>query len=165
MSTTQDREVLVRSLVVAGWLSYTAWLMFLFRQVARTVSVGGQPFAGVWDQRIEVMSFTVLPPNALILVPAAIAAIVAIWLTEQNQTLDLAVQIRIVRWSAVLQVVIAVVSVLSIIINDTGSPTEAQDLAMRFSGLLISASIIVLTRTVERLRPGHTDQPSAPESF
>lgn len=145
---------LVGSIITAGWFAFVAWAMFLFRQIGRVIRVGEQQFAGIWDQRIEVLSFTVLPPNALILVPAAIAATVATHLAGPTQSAGLAVQLRIVRWAASFQIGIAAVSVLSILINDTGSPTEAQDIAMRLAGASMSGGIVVLTRNTERSSPG-----------
>ena len=144
----------VRAITSAGWFAFLAWLLFLFRQIARVVNVGEQQFAGLWDQRIEVLSFIVLPPNVALLVPSAIAATAATYLAGPTQTVDLAVQIRIVRWAAILQSAIAVVSAMSIVVNETGSPTEAQDLSMRFAGLSMSVGIIVLTRATERSSPG-----------
>ncbi|MFK7917129.1 MAG: hypothetical protein AB8G14_03545 [Ilumatobacter sp.] len=151
---SHQRSDIVRSVSSAGWFAFLAWLLFLFRQIARVVQVGDQQFAGIWDQRIEVLSFTVLPPNVLLLVPAAIATTVATYLAGPTQTADLAVQIRIVRWAASFQVGVGVISSLSILINETGSPTEAQDVAMRFAGMAMSVAIIVLTRAAEQSSPG-----------
>lgn len=144
----------VRSIITAGWFAFGCWALFLFRQSGRVVRVGEQQFAGIWDQRIEVLSFIVLPPNALILVPAAVAATVATHLAGPTQSAGLAVQLRIVRWAATFQIGIAALSVLSILINETGSPTEAQDIAMRLAGASMSAGIIALTRAAERSSPG-----------
>lgn len=161
MSTSHERGELLRALTTASWLTYAAWLMFLFRQVARATTVTAQQFGGVWDQRIEVMSFVVLPPNALILVPAAGAAATASWLAGADQTLDLAIQLRMIRWSAIFQGFLAVASILSIVVNETGSPTEAQDLSIRVAGLATCAAIAVLLRTIERLRPGREIDPGS----
>ncbi len=149
-----SRSDLVGALTTAGWLAFLSWLLFLFRQISRFTRVGEQPFAGVWEQRIEVLSFVVLPPNSLILVPAAILACTAAWLAGPTESLSLAVQLRVVRWAAVLQMAIALVSIVSIIVNETGSPTESQDIAQRISGILMSLAILKVAGAVERQSPG-----------
>ena len=58
------------------------------------------------------------------------------------------------RWAALLQIGIAVVSSASIIVNETGSPTETQDIALRISGVLMAAAVVVIARAAERSSPG-----------
>lgn len=149
-----SRSDLVQSLTSAGWFAFVAWLLFLFRQIGRVAQVGSQSFGGIWEQRIEVLSFAVLPPNSLMLVPAAALACVATWMSGPTMSLGLAVQLRIVRWAAMLQIAIGVASVISIIVNETGSPTESQDIAQRVSGIVLSFAIIKVTAAIERGSPG-----------
>jgi len=149
-----SRSDLVRSLTTAGWLAFVAWLLFLFRQIGRVTRVGEQAFAGVWEQRIEVLSFLVLPPNSLTLVPAAILACGAAWLSGLPESLSLAVQLRVVRWAAMVQVAIGSISIVSIVVNETGSPTEGQDIAQRLSGVAMAVAIVTVTAATERHSPG-----------
>ncbi|MEL6893901.1 MAG: hypothetical protein AAFP84_20080 [Actinomycetota bacterium] len=153
---------LVRALTTAGWFAFVAWALFLFRQVGRVTQIGEQAFAGVWEQRIEVLSFLVLPPNSVTLVPAAALAVAATWMSGPTQTFDLAVQLRLVRWAAILQGVIAAVSALTILSTETGSPTEAQDIALRISGLLMASAIVVVTRATERSSPAWEERVPTP---
>ncbi len=156
-----SRSDLVTALTTAGWFAFVSWLLFLFRQLNRVTRVGDQPFGGLWEQRIEVLSFIVLPPNSLILAPAAALACTAAWLAGPTESLQLAVQLRVVRWAAVLQMVIAGLSIVSIIVNETGSPTESADIAQRISGVLMSLAIFKVTGAVERHSPGGV--PAAPD--
>ena len=151
---------IIRALTTAGWLAFAAWALFLFRQIGRALQVSEQAFAGIGEQRIEVLSFLVLPPNSLVIVPAAIAAATATWIAGPTQTIDLAIQLRLVRWAAVLQIGIASVSAVSIVVNETGSPTETQDIAMRLSGILSGLAVVVVTRAAERSSPGGSTAPA-----
>ena len=143
----------VRALTSAGMFCYLGWILVFFRQVERVVRVSSQPFAGVWDQRIEVLSFMVLPPNILILIPAAACAITATWLAGPSQELDLAILLRLVRWSANLQGAIAIASAVSIIFNDNGSPTQIGDTGTRVAGLAFCIAISRLSKAAEASNP------------
>lgn len=154
MTEIESRPSLVPILTTTGLLAYTAWLLFFFRQIERAVRVSSQPFAGVWSQRIEVLSFVVFPPNVLILVPAAALASAATWMAGPRQTLDLAILLRIVRWSANVLAAIAVAGVVDTIVSDSGSPTRAGDVALRLSGLLFAVAISRMCKAVGRTAPG-----------
>lgn len=151
---TTARSDLVQALTTAGWFAFVAWLLFLFRQISRVVRVDEQAFAGVGEQRIEVMSFLVLPQNALLLLPAAALASTAVWMSGATESLSLAVQIRVVRWAAIGQIAIAIVSIVSIVVNETGSPTESEDIALRIAGIVMSVAVVKVTAAVERHSPG-----------
>ena len=150
------RSELIRAFTTAGWLAFVCWLGFLFWVIGRVVRVSEQRFAGIWEQRIEVMSFIVLPPNALILVPATILACLAAWLSGPAESLSVAVLLRMVTWAAVAQIVIGALSIITILFTETGSPTGAQDLAQRVAGICMMSAITVVTRAIERTTPGGT---------
>jgi hypothetical protein len=76
---------LIRPLTRAGLLLYAAWAVSLFWQLNQAALVSQQRFAGLWDQRIEVISFIVLPPNVLMLAPAAACAVTATILAAERQ--------------------------------------------------------------------------------
>ena len=135
-------------------LSYLGWLLFFFRQVERMLRVGPQQFAGLWDQRIEVMSFIVLPPNIIVLVPAAACASAATWIAGPTQQLDLAILLRLTRWTANLQAGIAAVSAVSVAINDNGSPTWVGDVGIRVAGFVFAIAISRFCRAAGSTAPG-----------
>lgn len=149
-----SRSDLVQALTTAGWFTFVAWLGFLFWVIGRVVRVGEQQFGGVWEQRIEVLSFIALPPNSVMLVPAALLACCASWLSGPVQSLSVAVLLRLVRWAALGLVAVSAISFVSILVNETGSPTETQDLAQRVSGILMGVAIAKVTSAIERLSPG-----------
>ena len=78
--TPERRAVLVRNLTIAGWLLLGGSIGFIAFQLERVRIVTEQPFAGVWDQRIEVLSFLMLPSNLVVLAPATFVAAIATWL-------------------------------------------------------------------------------------
>ncbi len=159
---TTSRSDLIRALTTAGWFAFVAWLGFVFWVIGRVTRVSAQQFGGVWEQRIEVMSFIALPPNSVMLIPAALLASVAAWMSGPAESLSVAVLLRLVRWAAIGQVVVSAASIVSILVNETGSPTEVQDIGQRVSGVLMSLAVITVSSAVERRSPGGTaSQPPA----
>jgi hypothetical protein len=144
---------LIRALTRSGLLLYAAWAISFFWQVNQAVRVSQQQFAGLWDQRIEVISFIVLPPNVLMLVPAAACAVTATVLAADRQEIDTAILLRLCRWSAGLIMLIAALSMVSEVINDADSPSLISDIGLRVAGLLVAAAIETLCRTAERSSP------------
>jgi hypothetical protein len=152
--TERDLAGLTRALTSAGMLCYLGWLMFFFRQVERVLRVSPQRFAGLWDQRLEVLSFVVLPPNIIVVVPAAACASAATWIAGQSQQIDLAILLRLTRWSVNLMGGIAVVSATSTLITDNGSPTRVGDAAMRVAGFVFAVAISRLCKAAGSTAPG-----------
>ena len=83
--TPERRADLVRNLTIAGWLLLGGPIGFVLFQLDRVRCIGSQPFASVWDQRIEVLSFLMLPPNQAVLVPVVFVAAAAIWLAGADR--------------------------------------------------------------------------------
>ena len=152
--TRPEHPQIIGSLTTFGILTYVAWLIFLFRQVERVARVTEQRFAGEWDQRLEVLSFMVLPPNTLLILPPAIAAAAATWVAGPTQQLELAILLRLARWSANLMMAIAAVSGVATLVNDTGSPTRIGDFGLRIGGFLIALAASRLCRDAGRTAPG-----------
>jgi hypothetical protein len=76
---------LVQQLTVVGWLLLGGQFGFILFQFERVRTVDGTRFATAWDQRIEVLSFLILPPNLMVLFPAAAVAIGTTWLAGSTQ--------------------------------------------------------------------------------
>ncbi len=144
----------IRALTSAGMLCYLGWLLFFFRQVERVFRVSPQRFAGLWDQRLEVLSFVVLPPNIVIIIPAAACASAATWLAGPAQELDLAILLRLTRWSVNLLGGIAAFSAVSTLITDSGSPTGVGDAAIRVGGMMFAIATSQFCRAAGRQAPG-----------
>lgn len=132
---------------------YLGWVLFFFRQVERAVRVSPRQFAGVWDQRLEVLSFVVQPPNILILVPAAACAVAASWIAGPAQELDLAILLRLVRWTANLMGAIAIASAITIAFDGDGNPTQIGDISSRMAGLAFAIAISRLSKATEAAGP------------
>ena len=70
----EGRATLVQQLTIIGWLFLGGEFGFILFQMERVRTVDGTRFATAWDQRVEVLSFIMLPPNLIALVPAAAVA-------------------------------------------------------------------------------------------
>ncbi len=127
--TPETRAAVVRNLTVAGWLLLGGSIGFIAFQLERVRGVSEQPFASVWDQRIEVLSFLMLPPNLVVLAPAAFVAAFTTWLAGRDRETWLATLLRTVAGLAITLGVIGVVSIISILARDEPGPSveEAEE--------------------------------------
>ena len=148
--TPERRADLVRHLTIAGWLLLGGAIGFISFQLERVRGVTEQPFASVWDQRIEVMSFLMLPPNLVVLAPAAFAAAITTWLAGNDREVWLTTLLRFVAATAILLGVIGLVSIVSILANDDGAPTDFEGVFLRLGGISMAAGLAVICRTADR---------------
>ncbi len=144
----------VGTLTTAGGLAFVGWLAFVLRQVSLVRRVRESQLAGLWEQRLEVLSFIVLAPNMVVLVPAAAAAATATWMSGPTQELRLAVLLRLIQWSAAAMIVIGALSIVSALFGDLDDAGRLEDVTLRIGGMLIAAAIIVVCRGAERTTPG-----------
>ena len=145
---------IVHSLTTVAGLAFVGWLAFALWRAAVVRRIGASRFGGVWEERLESLSFIVLAPNVLVLVPAAAAAAAATWLAGPTQELGLAVLLRLIRWSAVLLIGIGILSILHTLFSDINSANRLEAIAIRASGVLLAAAIAVLCRSAGRSAPG-----------
>jgi hypothetical protein len=145
---------IIRTLTTVGGLAFVGWLAFVLRQSSLVRRVSASRFDGVWEQRLEVLSFIVLPPNIVVLAPAAAAAATATWLAGPTQELGLAVLLRLIRWSATVLGVIGILSIVNTLLSDFDNPSRLEDIALRTGGILIATAIVVLCRDAGRTAPG-----------
>ena len=149
---TPDRRAdLVRSLTVVGWLLLGAPFGFIAFQLERVRGVGEQQFASVWEQRIEVLSFLVLPPNLVVLAPAVFVAAVATWLSVDRPEAWLATLLRVAAGLAVVYVAIGGVSIISLMVSDDAGPGDFESVMLRLGGVSLAAGLALLCRTADRL--------------
>lgn len=139
---------LVDHLTIAGWLLLGGSLGLIAFQFDRFRRVGANtgPF-DVWDQRIEVLSFMMLPPNLVVLAPAALVAVIATWLAGPDRGAWLTVLLRVVAGIAIVMVVIGAVSILNIIVND--DTNELESALLRLGGMSMAAGIAWLARAAD----------------
>ena len=148
--TPERRAELVRNLTIAGWLLLGGAIGFISFQLERVRGVTEQPFASVWDQRVEVLSFLMLPPNLVVLAPAAFVAAIATWLAGADREVWLTTLLRFVAATAIVLGVIGLVSIVSILANDDGAPTDFEGVFLRLGGISMAAGLAVVCRTADR---------------
>ena len=148
--TPERRADLLRNLTISGWLLLGGVIGFMAFQVERIRGVTEQPFAGVWDQRIEVLSFLMLPPNVVVLAPATFVAAIATWLAGTEREPWLNALLRLVAAAAIVLGVIGFVSIVSILANDDGAPTDFEGVFLRLGGLSMAAGFAVICRSADR---------------
>ncbi len=149
--TPECRADLVRNLTIAGWLLLGGSFGFIAFQFERVRGVGEQPFASVWDQRVEVLSFLMLPPNLVVLAPAIFVAAFATWLAGRDREAWLSTLLRLVAAIAITMGAIGVVSILSILTRDESGPSDVEGVMLRLGGISLAAGLAVICRTADRL--------------
>lgn len=150
--TPERRADLIRNLTVAGWLLLGGPIAFLAFQIDRVRSVTEQPFASLWDQRIEVLSFLMLPPNLVVLAPAVFVAAVASWLAGSEVEAWLTTLLRVAAGLAITLGVIGVASIVSIMIRDEAGPVDVESLMLRLGGASFAAGLAIICRTADGSR-------------
>ena len=148
--TTERRAELVRNLTLAGWLLLGGSFGFIAFQLERVRDVGEQRFASIWDQRIEVLSFLMLPPNLVVLVPPVFVAAAATWLAGSERDTWLSTLLRLCAALSILYAAIGVVSIASIMISDEPGPGDFGSVMMRVGGVALAAGLAVICRTADR---------------
>jgi hypothetical protein len=149
--TPERRAGIVRNLTIAGWLLLGGPVGFVLFQLDRVRRIGDQPFASVWDQRIEVLSFLMLPPNQTVLVPVVFVAAVAIWLAGSDRDAWLTTLLRLSAALAITFAVIGVISIVSILARDDAGTFDTDSVFLRFGGIAMAAGLALLCRTADRL--------------
>jgi hypothetical protein len=148
--TPERRAYLVRNLTIAGWLLLGGPIGFILFQLDRVRRIGSQPFASVWDQRIEVLSFLMLPPNQAVLVPVVSVAAAAIWLADDERDAWLTTLLRLSAALAITFAVIGVISILSILARDDAGTFDTDSVFLRFGGIAMAAGLALICRTADR---------------
>ena len=148
--TPERRADLVRNLTIAGWLLLGGPIGFVLFQLDRVRRIGSQPFASVWDQRIEVLSFLMLPPNQAVLVPAVFVAAAAIWLAGRERDAWLTTLLRLSAALAITYAVIGVISIVSILARDDAGTFDTDSVFLRFGGIAMAAGLTLICRTADR---------------
>jgi hypothetical protein len=105
----------------------------------------------VWDQRIEVLSFLMLPPNQAVLVPVVFVAAVAMWLAGDDRDAWLTTLLRLSAALAITFVVIGVISIVSILARDDAGTFDTDSVFLRFGGIAMAAGLALICRTADRL--------------
>ena len=148
--TPEPRADLIRQLTIAGWLLLGGPIGFIAFQLDRVRRVGAQPFASVWEQRIEVLSFLMLPPNLAVLVPVVLVAAGATWLAGPDRDPWLATLLRLGAGLAITFAVIGVISIATIVVSDEPGDANDAGVFLRLGGVAMAAGLAMICRIADR---------------
>jgi|TARA_R110002110_G_scaffold55225_3_gene157811 hypothetical protein len=142
---------LIQQLTVVGWLLLGGQFGFILFQFERVRTVDGTRFATVWDQRIEVLSFLILPPNLIVLFPAAAVAIGTTWLAgsaQRDAWLDSL--LRVVAGIAISMVFIGLAAIIEVATRI--GQLELDSIFFRLGGMSLAAGIALGCRLADQQR-------------
>ncbi len=148
--TPERRAELVRKLTIAGWLLLGGPIGLVAFQLERVRSVGAQRFATVWEQRIEVLSFVMLPPNLAVLVPVVLVAAGTTWLAGAERDTWLTTLLRVSAGLAIAFAVIGVVSIVSILASNEPGDADDAGVFLRLGGVVMAAGLAMICRIADR---------------
>jgi hypothetical protein len=149
--TPEARQQLVTRLTVAGWLLLAGPIGFIAFQFDRMRDVRDQQFAGVWDQRIEVMSFLVLPPNIAVLAPAVLVAALATWLAGAEREPWLSTLLPVATVLCAGLAFVGAASIISILTRTGANSSDYGSVFLRLGGICFALGLVAICRTAERL--------------
>jgi hypothetical protein len=151
--SSRDTEI-IKALTRVGLLLYAAWALWLFQVMYRVTQVAGGVSAGLWEQRVENLAFIGFLPNLPALGLVAIVASIATWMAGPTQQLELAILLRLTRWTANGLAGIAVVNVAFAVFGVSGGIDEVGTIAFRAAGGVGAYGISTLCRLAGRNAPG-----------
>jgi hypothetical protein len=147
---------LVHQLTIVGWLLLGGEFGFILFQVQRVRTVDGTRFATAWDQRIEVLSFLMLPPNLATLAPAAAVAALTTYLAGRERSAWLDVLLRLVAGIAIVLAVVGVAAIAEVATRV--GELDLDSIFFRLGGISIAVGIAWLCRTVDVLAAAQPDE-------
>lgn len=143
-----SRTSLVDQLTLAGWLMLSGELGFILFQLQRIRTADGTRFATAWSQRIEVLGFTMLPPNLIMLAPAVAAATVAVFLSGQQRGPWLDMLLRVTAATSITMFFIGMVAIAEIFTRS--GDVELDAIFLRLGGMGLAAGFAVLCRAADQ---------------
>ncbi len=145
---------IIHTLTRVGLLAYAAWALWLFQVLYRVTQTTGGASAGAWEQRAETLAFIGFIPSLPWLAAPAVAASVATWMAGPTQQLELAILLRLTRWTANALMGVAVVSIGFAMFGRSGGFGDVGTIAFRAGGVLGALAISTLCREAGRNAPG-----------
>ncbi|MDA3031057.1 MAG: hypothetical protein O3B90_01860 [Actinomycetota bacterium] len=140
---------LIQQLTVVGWLLLGGQFGFMLFQFERVRTADGTRFATAWGQRIEVLSFMMLPPNLVVLFPAAAVAIGTTWLAGSAQRgAWLNSLLRVIAGIAVSMIFIGFAAIIEI--STRIGQLELDSIFLRLGGMSLAAGIALGCRLAEQ---------------
>lgn len=148
--TPERRIELVDRLTLIGWLLAGGPIGLIAFQLQRVREVGSQPFASVWDQRIEVTSFLVLPPNIVVLAPATFVVAFAVWLAGKNRGPWLSGLLTLVVTIAISLAVVGAIAVITLFVGNRTGGGDLGGVYLRVGGILCATGLATICRTADQ---------------
>jgi hypothetical protein len=143
----EGRAPLVHQLTMIGWLFLGGEFGFILFQMERVRAVDGTRFATAWDQRIEVLSFIMLPPNLVALVPAAAVAAVTAYLAGPQRSSWLDVLLRVTAGIAIALFGVGIAAIVEV--GTRAGNVDLDSIFFRLGGMSIAAGIAWLCRVAD----------------
>jgi hypothetical protein len=149
-----DRVRWARALTSAGWASLISYLALLAVAINRARLTDDAPFEdGLWGQRLELLSFAAFPQQVVVLVPAAAAALGAMLLGRDALVAIEPWHARLVRGTAgaaVVAIALAVVDVVSIVVQGDESVGDFGAVVHRVGGIALAWAVVRVSLEIER---------------
>lgn len=138
---------LVHQLTVVGWLLLGGESGFILSQLQRVRTVDGTRFSTAWGQRIETLSFLILPPNQAVLVPAVAAVVMAVILETGERSPWLDALLRTIAAISITFVAVGFVSIMEV--GSRAGDLEIGSIFLQLGGMAMAAGIAVLCRVAD----------------
>lgn len=141
---------------MAGWLFVLAYLGVVTGIVRRATAINSGSFEdGLFWQRVEIVSFSALPQNVIVIAPAAAAAVAGTMLCRSlvdRADIWLHQLVRAVAGTSYVVIAIAVVGMIGVFFRNPDSVNDLSALLGRLGGILMAAGMITLCLEAERGR-------------
>lgn len=147
-----ERSAWVRAATTAGWLLLLAYLSVLAVNIQRARTVSRPQFSdGVWGQRIEILSFTTIPQQSVILAVATAAAVGASVLATSERDIWVDRLLRSVAGAGVATAVLAVLGIAWAAVRGSEAVGDFGFLISRLGGLAIAVAVVRVCLVAERV--------------
>ncbi|GEM_PF-562050 len=143
----EGRAPLVQQLTIIGWLFLGGEFGFILFQMERVRTVDGTRFATAWDQRVEVLSFIMLPPNLIALVPAAAVATATVFLAGPRRSSWLDALLRVTAGIAITLIGVGIAAIVEVATRN--GDVDFDSIFLRLGGMSIAAGIAWLCRIAD----------------
>lgn len=149
-----DRVRWARALTTSGWLALGGYLLFVVAQFRRAMAVRSSSFPdGVWGQRAEIVAFVAYPSNAVVLAPAALAAVGAVLIVRAAHLPTVpwsSLLVRIVAGSCYMVIALAGFGVLDAFAQSPDLSGASYPLLQCLGGMLVALALIRVCLESER---------------
>lgn len=141
-----DRERWSRILSLAGWCSFASYLAIVLSTLDRVrVAPSSRVFGSVWDQRLELLSFAMIPQQIVVLAPAvAIVVVFGMGALDGPRRPWLRCSVEA---TSIVAIVVGLLDVASTLRRDRdGGPVEWSEIFLRLGGVMLASSYVALCR-------------------